>query len=232
MSEYAQAPEPIEPSRPVRTRVKICGLTRAEDVRAAVDAGADAIGLVFHPASPRAVSIEQARSLCAALPPFVTAVGLFVDAPAGCIARVLEQVPLELLQFHGEEPADLCASFGRRWIKAIRMRPGLDAVVAVRAYLGKSGGAAGILLDAFDPVLAGGTGQSFEWGRIPPDLAPSIVLAGGLTPANIADAIRAVRPFGVDVSGGVESARGIKDGAKISAFMQGVRDGDSARFDP
>ena len=207
-------------------------MTRAEDVRAAVDAGADAIGLVFHPASPRAVSVDLARDLCAALPPFVTAVGLFVDAPAKRIVQVLEQVPLELLQFHGEEPADFCASFGRRWIKAIRMRPGLDPLDAVRAYLGRSGGAAGILLDAFDPVLAGGTGQSFEWSRIPPDLAPRIVLAGGLTPENVADAIRRVRPFGVDVSGGVESAKGIKDGAKISAFMQGVRDGDSARFDP
>jgi phosphoribosylanthranilate isomerase len=231
MSEHRPARDLVDPSRPVRTRVKICGLTRPEDVGAAVDAGADAIGLVFHPASPRAVSVDLARDLCAALPPFVTAVGLFVDAPAKRIAQVLEQVPLELLQFHGEEPADLCASFGRRWIKAIRMRSGLDPLNAVRAYLGTSG-AVGILLDAFDPILAGGTGQSFEWGRIPPDLAPRIVLAGGLTPANVSDAIRAVRPFGVDVSGGVESAKGIKDAAKISAFMQGVRDGDSARFDP
>ncbi len=232
MSEHAHAPAAIEPSRPVRTRVKICGLTRAADVRAAVDAGADAIGLVFHPASPRAVDLEQARNLCAELPPFVTAVGLFVDPPAERVAQVLKQVPLELLQFHGDEPADFCARFGRRWIKAIRMRPGLDPLDAVRPYLGGREGASGVLLDAFDPVLAGGTGQSFEWGRIPPDLAPRIVLAGGLTSANVAEAIRQVRPFGVDVSGGVESAKGIKDRAKISAFMQGVRDGDSARYDP
>ncbi len=225
-------PQPIEPSHPSRTRVKICGLTRAEDVRAAVAAGADAIGLVFHPASPRAVGIEQARDLCAALPPFVTAVGLFVDATASRIESILEGVPLELLQFHGEESADFCAGFGRRWIKAIRMRRGLDVLAAADVYLSGPGGAAGILLDAYDPVLAGGTGQAFDWDRIPADLARRIVLAGGLTPGNVAEAIARVRPFGVDVSGGVESAKGIKDAAKISAFMQGVRDGDSARFDP
>jgi phosphoribosylanthranilate isomerase len=225
-------PQPIKPSHPSRTRVKICGLTRAEDVRAAVAAGADAVGLVFHPASPRAVGIEQARDLCALLPPFVTAVGLFVDATADRIDAILGQVPLELLQFHGEESAAFCAGFGRRWIKAIRMRPGLDVLAAADAYLSGPGGAAGILLDAFDPVLAGGTGQAFDWDRIPADLAHRIVLAGGLTPENVAEAIARVRPFGVDVSGGVESAKGIKDAAKISAFMQGVRDGDSARIDP
>lgn len=232
MPEHAQAPDLTEPSRPIRTRVKICGLTRAQDVRAAVEAGADAIGFVFHPASPRAVTVEQARALCAGLPAFVTAVGLFVDAGAARIAEVLDRVPLELLQFHGDEPPDFCASFGRRWIKAIRMRPGLDPLAAARDYLECADGAAGILLDAFDPALAGGTGQSFDWARIPPGLAPRIVLAGGLAPDNVAEAIRRVRPFGVDVSGGVESAKGIKDAAKISGFMRGVRDGDSARFDP
>ena len=232
MPDLSQTPATSVPSRPRRSRVKICGLTRAEDVRAAAAAGADAVGFVFHPTSPRAVGIAQARDLCAELPPFVTAVGLFVDASAERIAEVLGQVPLEMLQFHGDESPALCASFGRRWIKAIPMRPGLDPIAAARDYLEMPGGAAGILLDAFDPVLAGGTGQSFDWGLVPVSLAPRIVLAGGLTPGNVAEAIRRVRPFGVDVSGGVESAKGIKDEAKISAFMQGVRDGDNARCDP
>lgn len=207
-----------------RTRVKICGLTRAGDVGAAVDAGADAVGFVFHPASPRSVTTEQARGLLDALPPFVTAVGLFVDPTAEQVRSVLERVPLELLQFHGEERAEFCSGFGRRWIKAIRMRPGLDPADQVAVYPG----AAGLLLDAFDPVLAGGTGQSFDWGRVPPWLAPRIILAGGLTPDNVAEAVRRVRPFGVDVSGGVESAKGIKDQESIAAFMRGVTDGDSA----
>jgi len=210
-----------------RTRVKICGLTRPADIQAAVEAGADAVGLVFHPASPRSVTAEQARALCAILPPFVTAVGLFVDAPAERVRAVLDRVPLELLQFHGEEPEGFCDGFGRRWIKAIRMRAGLDPAERAAAYPG----AAGLLLDAFDPVLAGGTGQSFDWGRIPSALAHRIVLAGGLTPDNVAEAIRRVRPYGVDVSGGVESAKGVKDHAKISAFLRGVRDGDSSQSD-
>jgi phosphoribosylanthranilate isomerase len=224
-------PDRKDPSRPARTRVKICGLTRAQDVRHAVDLGADAIGLVFHPASPRAVGIEQAQALCADIPAFVAAVGLFVDADPALIAEVSRTVPLDILQFHGDEPPDLCASFGRRWIKAIRMRPDAEPLAVAGRYLSMPG-AAGILLDAFDPALAGGTGRAFDWERIPAELAPRIVLAGGLTPANVTDAIRRVRPFGVDVSGGVESAKGLKDAAKISAFMQGVRDGDSARFDP
>jgi phosphoribosylanthranilate isomerase len=211
-----------------RTRVKICGLTRAEDVRAAVAAGADAIGLVFHSASPRAVTLDQAARLCALLPPFVAAVGLFVDASEPQVRAILDRVPLDLLQFHGEEPAAFCTRFGRRWIKAIRMRPGLDLMARARIYRD----AGGLLLDAFDPVLAGGTGTTFDWGRIPASLGTPIILAGGLTPDNVADAIRQVRPFAVDVSGGVESAKGIKDPAKISAFMRGVSDGDSTRMDP
>lgn len=207
-----------------RTRVKICGLTRPEDVACAVRAGADALGLVFHAPSPRAVTVEQARALCAGLPAFVSAVGLFVDRPAEQVRAVLSAVPLDLLQFHGDEPPDYCAAFGRRWIKALRMRPGLDVEAAVAAY----GGGAGVLLDAYDPGLAGGTGQAFDWGRIPTGLGPRIILAGGLEPANVAGAIRAVRPYAVDVSGGVERAKGLKDSSKITAFMQGVADGDSA----
>lgn len=208
-----------------RTRVKICGLTRPEDVDAAVAAGVDAVGLVFHPASPRFVTAERAASLCERLPPFVAAVGLFVDATESHIRAVLDRVPLDLLQFHGDEPPDVCGRFGRRWIKAIRMRPGLDLVALARTYKG----AAGLLLDAYDPVLPGGTGRTFDWGRIPPRLELPMVLAGGLGPDNVAEAIRRVRPFAVDVSGGVESAKGIKDPVKISAFLIGVRDGDSTR---
>jgi phosphoribosylanthranilate isomerase len=192
-------------------------------VDAAVVAGADAVGLVFHPASPRAVTADQAARLCARLPPFVAAVGLFVDATEPQIRGILDRVPLDLLQFHGEEPPGLCARLGRRWVKAIRMRPGLDLAAQARTYRGGSG----ILLDAYDPVLAGGTGQTFDWGRIPADLGMPVILAGGLSPKNVAEAIRRVRPFAVDVSGGVESAKGVKDPAKISAFIQGVRDGDS-----
>jgi phosphoribosylanthranilate isomerase len=211
----------------MRTRVKICGLTRPEDVRAAVAAGVDAIGLVFYPPSPRAVTPAQARALCRQLPPFVTAVGLFVDASATAVRQVLEQVPLELLQFHGDEPPELCGSFGRRWIKAVRMRPGLDLMAQAARY--EAG--AGLLLDAYDPGRPGGTGATFDWARIPPELASRIVLAGGLDPGNVAAAIRLVRPYAVDVSGGLEAAKGVKDPAKIHAFMQGVRDGDTTGDD-
>jgi phosphoribosylanthranilate isomerase len=200
-------------------------LTRPQDVEAAVAAGADAIGLVFFPPSPRAVSVELARELCVLLPPFVTAVGLFVDETAEQVRRVLEQVPLDLVQFHGDEPPALCVSIGRRWIKAIRMRPGVDLPALAAAYRG----AVGLLLDAYDPKLPGGTGLAFDWGLIPAGLTSRIVLAGGLDPDNVAAAVARVRPYAVDVSGGVESARGVKDPAKIFAFIQGVRDGDSAR---
>jgi phosphoribosylanthranilate isomerase len=194
-------------------------------VEAAVAAGADAVGFVFHPPSPRAVSPDEARRLCEGLPPFVTAVGLFVDASSERIRSVLDQVPLELIQFHGEEEPVFCASFGRRWIKAVRMRPGIDLLAEQARY----GEAAGLLLDTFDPVRAGGTGQCFDWERIPAPIAPSIILAGGLAPGNVGNAIRRVRPFGVDVSGGVEASKGIKDHRKIRDFMQKVNDVDISR---
>ena len=209
----------------MRTRVKICGLTREGDVGAAADLGADAIGLVFHDPSPRVVGVDRARALCAVLPPFVTSVGLFVDAEPERVRATLAQVPLDLLQFHGEEPPDYCADFGRPWIKAIRMRPGTD----LRVLRARYGAAAGLLLDAYDPVRAGGTGQCFDWDLVPLDLAPHIVLAGGLDPDNVAEAIRRVRPYGVDVSGGVEVAKGLKDRQKMAAFMKGVLDGDQSR---
>ncbi|WP_083827529.1 phosphoribosylanthranilate isomerase [Thiorhodococcus drewsii] len=209
----------------MRTRVKICGLTRVSDVEAAVAAGADALGFVFYPPSPRAVTPEQAARLCAKLPPFVSAVGLFVDAAPEGVRATLDQVPLDLLQFHGDEAPDYCASFGRRWIKALRMRPGVDLMAERARYAG----GAGLLLDAYDPARAGGTGQCFDWDRIPPEIASSVVLAGGLDANNVAEAVERVRPYGVDVSGGVEAAKGIKDQDRINAFMQGVRDGDTRR---
>lgn len=209
----------------MRTRVKICGLTRASDLDAAVAAGADAVGFVFHSASPRAVTPEQASGLCALLPPFVTAVGLFVDASSERIRATLDQAPLDLLQFHGDEDPDFCASFGRRWIKAVRMRPGVDLLAEQDRY----GGGAGLLLDTFDPRRPGGTGHRFDWDRIPAIMAGRIILAGGLDPDNVGEAIRRVRPFGVDVSGGVESSKGIKDYDKIRDFLQRVNDVDSSR---
>ncbi len=210
---------------PMRTRVKICGLTRIQDVEAAVASGADAIGLVFYPPSPRAVTIDQAARLCKVLRPFVSAVGLFVDARPDEIESVLAQVPLDLLQFHGDESPEFCSRFNRRWIKAIRMRPGID----LEAERARFAGAEGLLLDAYHPARPGGTGQRFDWDLIPPQLAPEIILAGGLDPTNIAEAIARVRPYGIDVSGGVELAKGIKDHQLIASFMQGVREGDRRR---
>ena len=209
----------------MRTRVKICGLTAEHDVHAAAALGVDAIGLVFFAASPRAVDIGRARRLCACLPPFVTSVGLFVNADADYVRGVLAEVPLDLLQFHGDEAPDYCASFGRPWIKAIRMRPGTDLEALTERYCNASG----LLLDTYDPAAAGGTGRRFDWDLVPAALAPHVVLAGGLDPDNVAEAIRRVRPYGVDVSGGVEAEKGKKDQAKMAAFLRGVNDGDQTR---
>ncbi len=209
----------------MRTRVKICGITREEDALVAARSGADAIGLVFHPDSPRAVSPEQAARICAALPAFVTSVGLFVDAPAQRVRDVLAAVPLDLLQFHGDEDPQDCAAFGRPWIKALRMREEMDPAEEVARH----GNARAVLLDSYRPGVPGGTGERFDWSRVPDGLALPVVLAGGLDPDNVADAIRAVRPWAVDVSGGVEARddsgtplRGIKSPSAIAAFMKGV----------
>ncbi len=209
----------------MRTRVKICGLTRAEDARAAVAAGADALGLVFYPPSPRAVTPEQALEVIRGLPPFVTLVGLFVNEERERIQEILRTVPLDLLQFHGDEtPAD-CAGFGRQWIKAVRVREGTDLYALREEFiLG-----AGLLLDAYRPGVPGGTGEQFDWQRIPEDLAGQIVLAGGLEPDNVQGAVEQVGPYAVDVSGGVERAKGIKDPEKIQAFIRGVIRGDQRR---
>ena len=203
----------------MRTRVKICGITRREDALESVKQGADAIGLVFYPPSPRAVSVEQASRIVEGLPPFVTVVGLFVNAERSEIAATLAQTRIDLLQFHGDESPEACESYGRPHIKAIRMREGIDLTALKRQYPG----AAALLLDAYTKGVPGGTGTRFDWDRIPRGLNGGIILAGGLSPENIESAVRQVRPFAVDVSGGVESQKGIKDPAKIASLMQGVR---------
>ncbi len=206
-----------------RVRVKICGITSVEDALAAAQLGADAIGLVFYPQSPRAVAVAQARQIALALPPFVTVVGLFVDAKPSEIEAVLQQVPLDLLQFHGAEtPAD-CARFGRPYIKAIRMTEGVDLErEAERFHTAK-----GLLVDAYVPGAPGGTGQCFSWELLPKALSKPLILAGGLGPNNVRAAIEQVRPWAVDVSSGVECAKGIKDPIKMAKFLREVRDGDS-----
>ncbi len=204
-----------------RTRIKICGLTRPEDVRAAVAAGADAIGLVFYPPSPRALDFGRAAELAALLPPFVTAVGLFVNPEPAFVGEACAQVPLQLLQFHGDETDADCARHRLPWIKAARMRPGVDLVEFGAAHRG----ARGILLDAFVDGYGGG-GKTFDWSLIPSGLDRPVILSGGLDPSNVADAVRHVRPWAVDVSSGVEIAKGIKDAAKIAAFVAGVRNAD------
>jgi phosphoribosylanthranilate isomerase len=200
-------------------RSKICGITRVEDGLAAASCGADAIGLVFYAPSPRHVGIEQARAIIAALPPFVTTVGLFVDAAPDAVQAVLAALPLDLLQFHGAERPEYCSVFGRPYLKAVRVKPGVDLVQYASLYPD----AKGLLLDAHVEGIAGGTGQAFDWNLIPARLPLPIVLSGGLDPANVTEAIRQVRPAAVDVSSGVEAGKGIKDAAKIAAFMQGVR---------
>lgn len=200
-------------------RVKICGITRIEDALAAAAAGADAIGLVFYPGSPRAVSVEQAAAIIAALPPFVTTVGLFVDLERVELQRILGRVPLDLLQFHGNETAEQCEGFNRPYIKALRVRPGDDVSARIGAYPGASG----ILLDTYVEGVPGGTGEAFDWSLVPPAADKPVILAGGLHPENVAAAVARVRPYAVDVSGGVEAGKGIKDAGKISAFVRAAR---------
>ncbi|AHG41993.1 N-(5'-phosphoribosyl)anthranilate isomerase [Pseudomonas syringae CC1557] len=200
-------------------RSKICGITRIEDALAAVEAGADAIGLVFYPKSPRAVTIQQARAIIAALPPFVTTVGLFVNASRCELNETLEAVALDLLQFHGDETPEECDGYHRPYIKALRVKAGDDIAQACRAYRN----ARGVLLDTYVEGVPGGTGETFDWALIPDDLDKPVILAGGLTSANVAQAIAQVRPYAVDVSGGVEKSKGIKDREKILAFMSAVQ---------
>ncbi len=200
-------------------RIKICGITRTEDALAVAHSGADALGLVFYAPSPRAVSTEQAAEILRILPPFVSGVGLFVNASADFVRQVLNLVKLDILQFHGEETAAYCAQFARPYLKALRMSPTLDLTQAKQEYAS----AQGILLDTYQPGIPGGTGEVFDWQRIPAHLAGSIILAGGLTPENVGHAVRRVRPYAVDVSGGVEHSKGIKDAQKILDFVKAVR---------
>ena len=204
----------------MRTRIKICGITRAEDARAAAECGADAIGLVFYPPSPRYLSAERAVELRDALPPFVQTVALFVNPDAVQVAQVLQRVRPALLQFHGGETPEFCGQFGVPFVKACRMRPGDDALEYLRPF----SRAAAWLFDSHVPEY-GGVGESFDWSLVPSTDKPAI-LSGGLSRANVAEAIRRVRPWGVDVSSGVEAAKGIKDAAKIAAFITEVRNAD------
>ena len=201
----------------VTPRIKVCGLTRVQDVQAAVAAGVDAIGLVFYPDSPRHVTIEQAAELCRHIPPFVSVVGLFVNASRAEIHRVIEAVPLNLLQFHGDETVDQCEGFGLPYLRAARVRPGVDLL----EFASQFASARALLLDTWTPAY-GGSGESFDWALVPANCPLPVILSGGLTPDNVAEAIRQVRPAAVDVSSGVESAKGIKDAAKIRAFVNAV----------
>lgn len=206
----------------MRTRVKVCGITRTEDARAAAQAGADAIGLVFYPPSPRFLSVERARSIRDALPPFVQTVALFVNADAAQVAQVIGRVHPAMLQFHGEETPAFCGQFGVPYIKACRVGAGVDLLEYLRPF----SAAAGWLLDAHVEEY-GGVGASFDWALVPERLERPLVLSGGLTPGNVGAAVRRIRPWAVDVSSGVESAKGIKDAARIASFIAEVRNADA-----
>lgn len=205
----------------MRTRVKICGITRTGDAYAAAEAGADAIGLVFYPPSPRFLSHERARAVRRALPPFVSAIALFVNPTREEVERVLDEVRPDALQFHGEESPEFCDSFEFPYIKACRMREGVDLIKCLHPYTAASGWLADAYVEAY-----GGTGTSFDWSIVPRQRSMPLVLSGGLNMNNVGDAIRLVRPWGVDVSSGVETAKGIKDAAMIAAFIKEVRNAD------
>lgn len=204
------------------TRIKICGITRPEDARAATASGVDAIGLVFFANSPRTVTVDQALQIAAVVPPLVDIVALFVDEPAASIERILAVVPINLIQFHGAESADFCQQFARPWIKSVRVRAGFDLVQACRDYRS----ARGILLDSWQEGVLGGTGKTFDWQLAQGDLPLPVILAGGLHAGNVGDAIRTLRPAAVDLSSGVERAPGLKDPEKIRKFIAAVRAAD------
>jgi len=208
----------------VRTRIKICGITRPADALAAAEAGADAIGLVFYPPSPRYLSAERALGIRDALPPLVQSVALFVNPDAAQVSQVIGRVRPSMLQFHGEETAEFCAQFGVPYVKACRVKSGARGVDLLE-YLRPYSGAAGWLLDSFVEEY-GGVGERFDWSLVPARRDKPLILSGGLARGNVADAVRRVRPWGVDVSSGVESAKGIKDAAKIAAFIEEVRNAD------
>ena len=206
----------------MRTRVKICGFTRVEDAVYAAHEGVDAIGLVFYPPSPRHVEIEQAIKIVNALPAFTTVVALFVDEQEARIREVLAQVSIDCLQFHGDEPAEACRIYGKRYIKAVRMQEDIDIAALAHHYHD----AAGLLLDAFHPDAKGGTGSQFDWDMIPVQCSLPIILAGGLDETNAKQAVQAVKPYALDVSSGVEAKKGVKDALKIAAFINQVNEGN------
>lgn len=212
---------------PHRTRIKICGIRDAAIARLAAGAGADAIGLVFHPASPRAVGVDLACEIVAAVPPFVTVVGLFVNHDARAVEDILARVPLGMLQFHGDEPPEFCDRFGLPWMRAVRVGPGVDLL----EWRQRFSRASGLLLDASVAGHYGGTGVAFDWSLVPASLARSVVLSGGLDAGNVGRAIHALRPWAVDVSSGVEVRRGVKDAARIEEFMRSVKDADARAGD-
>ena len=206
-----------------RTRVKICGITRPEHAHAAAEAGADGIGLVLYEPSPRFVTRAQARAVCAALPPMVSVVAVLVNPTPREIEATVDDLPVDLLQFHGEEPPELCAGAGKPYVKAVRVRTRADIMAAAARYPD----ARALLLDAHHDTLWGGTGERFDWKAVPRDVGRPLVLAGGLTPKNVAGAVRRVRPFAVDVSGGVESAPGKKDPERMERFVREVEGVDT-----
>ena len=207
-----------------RTRVKICGITQSDDARFCAEHGADAIGLVFYAPSSRAVDVTTAREIQRQLPAFVTSVGLFVNPSVEQVEQVLNKVALDCLQFHGDEDAAFCGQFGRPYIKAIRMQTGIDVPAQVEAHPN----AQGFLLDAYVEDVAGGTGQRFDWTRVPKMDRQVFILAGGLRAENVAEAIRIARPYAVDVSGGVEKSKGVKDISMIQKFIEEVNRVDTS----
>ena len=206
-----------------RTRTKICGITRHQDLQAVLAAGADAVGFVFYPPSPRFIDLERAAGLSAAVPAFVSRVGRFVNAEPGTVRDTLSAVPLDLLQFHGDEDEAYCRQFGRPYIKAARVRADLDLLECARAFPTASG----LLLDAYVEGYGGG-GRRFDWSLVPAELPLPVILSGGLDSGNVEEAIRALRPWAVDVSSGVEQSKGVKDAARIAAFMAAVKRADEA----
>lgn len=217
-------PAPARATVAARTRVKICGLTRTEDARAACRCGADAIGMIFYPPSPRGIGLQQAVAIRDCLPPFVSVVGVFVNPDSGFVNRAIRELSLDVIQFHGDEDADFCASFGKPYIKAVQVREGLDLHEFARRY----SSARAFLFDSFEAERRGGTGNTFDWSLIPADLDKPYILAGGLGPDNVAAAVAAVSPFAVDGNGGVESSPGIKDPEKIETFIREVNRGKTS----
>ena len=205
-------------------RVKVCGITRDEDARSAVRAGVHALGFVFYPPSPRSVTVESARGIMAAVPPFVSTVALFVNPERGWVEEVISATQPDLLQFHGDEEDAFCSGFGKHWIKAIRMQPELVLDKEIRRFPN----ARGILVDSYHPSKYGGTGHVFDWSRVEQGLGKPLILAGGLTPDNVAEAVRLTRPWAVDVSGGVELEKGVKSPSLVEAFIRGVERGQQS----